>query len=86
VFTRRTTPAVRTAYSPDGRFALGVHDNHKMTLMDSVSGDEWHTVEANQNAIKAVALSPDRRIAVTASEKTISVWKLWDTEIAPAPK
>jgi serine/threonine-protein kinase len=86
-YDNRSTAAIRSAYSPDGRFALTIYDGHKMTLTDTAdSGGVWHTVEPNKIPIKAVALSPDRRLAITASELKIQVWKLWDTDDAPAAK
>lgn len=67
--------SLAAAFSPNGRYALSAYVN-SVRLLDLITGQELRSFEGHSNYVKALAFSPDGKLALSGSMDN-SV-KLWD--------
>ncbi|MCB0629618.1 MAG: hypothetical protein R2824_26470 [Saprospiraceae bacterium] len=76
-------PSIRTAISPDGRYALTILPDHGVKLWQIGREDPLAQLQGHTGAVYAMTFSPDNQYIVTASaDKTARIWTQTGQEIA----
>lgn len=73
----RTLQVVRNlTFSPDGRFLLGLTDDHQIRVWDAATGQLRQKLQGHKATIDQAQFSPDSQLIISAAQdKTVRIWE-----------